>query len=139
MTPICDFPPKFFFSSNSQFKSSVAGDNQRTALNPTKVLHAEVCGTFVDSGCVFVFCSNQIELSDQRAGDGRKSMEIGQFRIRIRPDKLHHVLDQGSKMKPHEFHRCWIERPQQQTNEHVILLRVGDKNKCEPKIDPRQK
>ena len=96
MTPICDFPPKFFFSSNSQFKSSVAGDNQRTAVDPTKVLHAKVCGTFVDSGCVFVCCSNQIELSDQRAGDGRKSMEIGQFRIRIRPDKLHHVLDQRS-------------------------------------------
>ena len=56
-------------------------------------------------------------------------MEIGQFRIRIRPDKLHHVLDQGSKIKPHEFHRCWIKRPQQETKEHVILLRVGDKNK----------
>ena len=81
-----------------------------------------------------VCCSNQIELSDQRAGDGRKSMEIGQFRIRIRPDKPHHVLDQGSKMKPHEFHRCWIKRPQLQTKEHVILLRVGDKNKSETKI-----
>ena len=81
-----------------------------------------------------VCCSNQIELSDQRAGDGRKSMEIGQFRIRIRPDKLHHVLDQGSKMKPNEFHHCWIKRPEQQTKGHVLLLRVGDKNKSETKI-----
>ena len=40
----------------------------------------------------------------------------------------------GSKIKPHEFHRCWIKRPQQETKEHVILLRVGDKNKSETKI-----
>ena len=43
-----------FFLSNSQCKSSVHGDNQRTAVDLTKVLHAEVCGTFVDSGCVCV-------------------------------------------------------------------------------------
>ena len=46
------FAPKFFFSSNSQGKSSVHSDNQRTAVDFTKVLHAEVYVVL----CCFLLC-----------------------------------------------------------------------------------
>ena len=87
------FAPKFI-SSNSQCKSSVHGDNQRTAVDLTKVLHTEVCGTFVDSGCVL--CVVQTKLNCQIKG-----REMGGNRWKL--------VNSESGSGPTSFTMFWIK------------------------------